>query len=67
MTDQPTGDDARDKSATPPPGPASTPQGGTSTPEDPAKAAPKRKSPSKAPLELPGLAWLGVAFGPVIL
>jgi len=62
MTDQSTGDDARDKQETPPPGPASSPQGGTSPSGAPAAAGPKRKPSGKAPLELPGLAWLGVAW-----
>lgn len=67
MTDQSTGDDARDKQETPPPGPASSPRGGTPPSGAPAAAGPKRKPSGKAPLELPGLAWLGVAFGPWVV
>ncbi|MBU0514089.1 MAG: hypothetical protein KJ621_04890 [Proteobacteria bacterium] len=66
MTDQSTGDNAP---ATPPSGPQSPPPGRSPTPDAPAAAGPKRKPflPGKAPFVLPGLAWLGVAFGPWVV
>jgi all-trans-retinol 13,14-reductase len=63
MTDQATGDSSPETTSS---GPQAPPSDQPSTTGKPAPAAPKRKPilPRQPPLKLPGLAWLGVSFGP---